>query len=1829
MADVGANMTNSGGTILSGAHVRPSLSPSLNRGRMRALLLSSALATVLAGVLQPGTAQAACTVNATTVDCSGASVPVLLPTLFNVDVTTANDTVINAGPFVPMTVATLSNINLNNVGGSFTGGIGGLIFGAGGDIRQAPGTTFGATVVSGVPGSSAVVLIAGDDITFSSRASANVTGAENGLFAVAVDNVNITTVGGAFTGTNGDGMFLAGQTVTLNASGLTGFTGGDDGIQIDALGSVNAQNFAAVAKGEDNGIEIHSLVGPVNISGFNGVAIGTAGDGIHVDTVLGNITANNFQVSPLLGLTNIAGGVNAVSLQTGLGNINANNFAATAVGGQNGIFAETSFGNININGFTGAATGTAKDGIVAHTSIGDINVNNFSGSAKGGVNGLNLVADNGDLNVTGFSGTAQGTSQDGIFGSADGIINVTTKGAAKITGGQSGISLVQRGDNVNAIVGGTTEVSGGDYGIHTFSEYTATGDVYVGTAAGTTVTGTALAGIFVDKTSIEGNVSVVTAGTVKGTNGTGIEVSSVIDKATETRVETSGPVSGGKEGIYADTISNLESAKSTITTNGPVSGGTGTAITGFATAMSGGGDATSIVAQHGVIADSVNGIKAYARAGDVATTDVLADNSITVSGFGIRALAEGKTGSLKVTTTDKGTIDAGTTGITALASGNDFKVDVETNAKIKSGGDGILANLTGTGTVNVTNKAEIDAGSSGIIAGNTGGDTNVTVDKKISADGLFGAAAFAAGGGNAHLTVNAEIDPPIIGGAAVTFGSGTATADVNAPVYALAIGIVGANIGTGAIVVNVNPNDTGAFIDSNGIGIATFKLGDNATGTTVNVNGAVTAKGGDGIASLSIGASPVTIKTGTKGTITAADDGISVNQVGSGKVEIETNAKIVAGDEGIEVYSLALAPSDVLVTNNAAIEAKDNGIFILKAGSGNVGVAANANITAETGNGIEANSLFGTGNVKVSQGASTAIAAQDFGIIATKSFGTGNVEVLTGDLSSIKAGQGGIVALKAFGDATTPNGNAVSVQTGAGSSILTPGDGIYAGQLFGAGNVLVSTGAGSTIGLGTATDKVADGIVAQKIGGTGDVNVYAGSKSAIFANDDGIVATNFAFGNDTDGTGNDVLVQLASGTGPDAEDRTRVVARDNAIVAGGWDNVTVATGSYGRIYGDQDNNGNGNAIRIFEADVATIKIGDHTRVSGAGTSWSQAVISVRSDDATNMIVGPHALVSSNAYAVYGDLVTAAADIVIDTDGGKTTIDNSGDIVGRVGLTNKDDVFNILPDGTWITAGLPASSYFGLGFDRVNNGGLVQTALRGTVAETTNFFSLEEFNNTGTLSMIDGELPGDLPFDAQRDVTYTSGIFSGSGASTLGVDTFLGKAGSTSDVLKVGGLDAGGNEIAGLVTPGQTQILVNDVNAGAGAFNLQGILVVDVVDPLGVTFGKKDVGETASFVISPDSANYSSKFGGVIDKGLFFYDLAVIGNDQYLIGLPDQEVFELPKLVTGAQTVWQETTGVWLDRQADLRTYLQGTTTTLVTKTGVQTVSGAPGNVTPGVWGKAIGSWGSRDATDSISAYGRTYSFDTSYSQNVYGFMAGADFGKEGVWSTNDAVVFGVLGGYVASNLEFDNSPTTADYSGGTVGAYATYLNDAFFFDALFKADFMSMDYSASTLTSAGYFGQSSDVTNLGFVLDSGYRLMKWGSTGFVDGLATLSYVNTSIDDLALVPGTVVDFGNNDSLRASIGARVGAQAYDAATYRLEASVTARLWYEFLGDNAVTIFNPGTPFTTIDNFDGAFGEVAVGLNAFGKDNGWNSFVNGAVKFGEDYTAGSAKGGVRYQW
>ena len=390
-------------------------------------------------------------------------------------------------------------------------------------------------------------------------------------------------------------------------------------------------------------------------------------------------------------------------------------------------------------------------------------------------------------------------------------------------------------------------------------------------------------------------------------------------------------------------------------------------------------------------------------------------------------------------------------------------------------------------------------------------------------------------------------------------------------------------------------------------------------------------------------------------------------------------------------------------------------------------------------------------------------------------------------------------------------------------------------------------------------------------------------------------------------------------------------------------------------------------------------------------------------------------------------------------------------------------------------------------------------------------------------------------------------------------------------------------------------MINNTNSGPGSYNPVGIEVVDV-----------SAGTTA--------AAHFNLAHGPIDTGMFFYDVLLRpDNIHVLAGIPDQEVFETPRIVTAAQDIWHQTASVWLDRQSDLRMQLR---------------SNSGQGVGSGLWTQMIGSLSKRKVTQDFSLYNGSYSFDVSYQQQLYGFMSGIDFGREELFGLIDAWLVGVLGGYIGSRVDFDASDTTAKFQGGTVGAYATYLNHAYFVDALVKADFLSLDYSVPSLQP---FDNKADgqARSIGARIDSGFRV-PFAATSFIDPLATVSYVSTDISDMALGGSNVV-YGDNASLRGRVGLRVGGQVLQMPGFRTEASLTGSVWKEFLAKNDVTIVSAGPDFITTDYFNKTFAEVSGAIDFIDLGGGFSGHLKGDFRFADalQFWSAKVKGGVRYRW
>lgn len=648
-------------------------------------------------------------------------------------------------------------------------------------------------------------------------------------------------------------------------------------------------------------------------------------------------------------------------------------------------------------------------------------------------------------------------------------------------------------------------------------------------------------------------------------------------------------------------------------------------------------------------------------------------------------------------------------------------------------------------------------------------------------------------------------------------------------------------------------------------------------------------------------------------------------------------------------------------------------------------------------------------------------------------------------------------------------------------------------------------------------------------------------------------------------------------------------------------NVTVEN-DYGSIRGRRDagidiegdgavtiNNGAGtikgraNAIAI---DADTAKISSSGLIRGSG--WSAPVIA--------LATASGATINNNDGGVIRGFASSPQALAIEAGGGAITINNAGTIFGRVDLsaagdTSTPNTFNNSSNNSWHVTG---TSELGNGLaDDFNNTGTIFTTEPANPAlnNVTVLAGVERFDNgapgaTGTIDLQDGHTGDTFTLSPTSGGSLT---FNGTpGRSLLKVDSFLGTVpGSSSDSLV----------IDGSVT-GATAIQVNNVNGGFGSFNPVGINVV-----------------TATGSSPPNSFYLAS---GPIDTGMFTYDLYRKGPDEWVLAsAPNHAFFELPSLTSAAQSIWHSTAGAWLDRTADLRTALEGTCEIGSLKDPKASCE----RPTSGAWVKVLGSSESRSRDHSFTVLNTTQKSSVDTQLEGGGVIGGYDLIRSmddgaGIW------LAGVMGGYLRSNLDFDSSPTGAKFEGGAVGGYLTYLSGGWFLDGQVLANIGNVDYSGSFLQK-----DHANVTSVGGVLDTGYR-MAYGST-FIEPGATLSYVNSDIDDLALY-GTTVSFSNGDSLRGRIGVRLGTTIVkERAKY--EPFIGVGGLYEFLGDNKAGVSSGGYELQTRDNLTGALGEVSGGVNVFSlAGDGLSAFAKGGVQFGkDDYVGYGGTLGVRVDW
>ena len=1154
-----------------------------------------------------------------------------------------------------------------------------------------------------------------------------------------------------------------------------------------------------------------------------------------------------------------------------------------------------------------------------------------------------------------------------------------------------------------------------------------------------------------------------------------------------------------------------------------------------------------------------------------------ADNGITLTGDGHLRYIDNNASPVT---------SANFTGIDVRSGG---AVTISTGGAITGGTIGIYARNDGLGAVSITaNGAVSGQNGDGIYAVNYGVDlTIVTGAGSAIEGGDEGINALNSGAGKLDITANGEV---------------TGAND--------AIHAFNSIDGTDVVITT----GVGSAVEGGGNGIYAENQGRGRL--EIIANGSVDGGTGDGIFGRNHGGDLI-ITANAGSVIEGRDEGIDAVNMGLGELRVTADGKVTgAQDDGLRAFNSGNG-TNLKITTGAASEIAggNSGIFADNFGTGDLDIKAYGKVTGNDGAGIYARNSYGTDkgvNLKITTGARSDITGSEFGINA-KSYGTGDL-VIAADGKVSGGAEDGIFAHAYYGQNLT-------ITTGAGSDITGLDDGIDAentgigdltitigGKVTGTdsdgidalnegGNLTITAEAGSVInaeyegiqgdnrGMGnliiTANGKITtingggNGIDAQNDYDAGYLTVITGAGSSISAGDDGIYAENRGFGNLTITVDGSVV-----GRGDDG------VYADNEGA-----NLTITTVAGSVVQGADD----GIDARHARTD-GTFQIVVNGSVTGTGVYGIKA--NNRGDTFTDIKVSGSGLVQGNVAGIFArssneqniaitndgivrNLSGEAGDFAIQTVGGATEIDNNGQLVGRVSTASGFNT-RLTNDGVWTTRGW---SYFNGGDDIVVNDGTLIAASDGGNSELTILADIETFNNSGLISLVDGQA-GDR-FQV-RDFTSFPGARLVGDNGRLAVDAVLAPPGTgASDKVEVAG-----------VTDGTTRLVVNILDATGP--NYQGIQVLEAVATSEEDFDLE---------------------GGPLNAGFFTWDLVArdvpfIGPSQILIttGI-GAGAHEMAAGITGGQDFWHQTTGTLLQRQADLRALLAGDQVTPVADYTEPVAPTPVANVTPGFWFKGVGAWLERDQGNGPTS--------TDRKQTIYGGLAGFDFGTE---SAGETWMFGLFGGYLTSDLDFDITDTEWTYKGPSAGAYVTYLNQAFYADLTVKADFLDVDIDAEEI--GGISGEAdTDLFNIGGQIDAGYKI-GFGEGAFIEPQASLAVLHTEIDDIDDIFGGAVDFENETSVRGRLGIRLGAD-YEQGGVILTPDVTASVWQSVTGDNTATVFAPLTPaFDVSDDPGETVGDVSLGLGVTAPE-GWSGFLRGNYQFAADYEAITGNAGVRFAW
>ncbi|MEM6494393.1 MAG: hypothetical protein AAF650_08435 [Pseudomonadota bacterium] len=1701
------------------------------------------------------------------------------------------------------------------------------------------------------------------------QAIGDVTGGDDGIlaFADSTGDITINTTGGTVSGFNegieaqheGTGS-IAITTADVNAATFDGIfaetQASSGGITINtAAGTVTAERLGIFAIQQGTGA-LSITTADVSSNTSFGVYGGTrsVSTDLTIDTTAGAVMATQTAVDARhqgSGVLSIAtgdvssadySGVYAANTTSG-SSLSIDTSGGAVAGSREGIYARQ-YGAGSLSITTADVSSGSSEGIDARTDVGatDAAIDTTAGAVSGLTDGI-IVNHDGSGSVTIATADVSGTNRIGVLAVNEGTDLSVDSRAGQVSGDSTGILVSDFGSGSATIRTADVVAYSGIAISAVFWETKADG--LIDTTAGT-VTGQD-AGI--SSANLGSGRHDILTSDVTGVTGTGVLLTNF---GTDLEVNTSaGSVTGGTEGLR---IAQVGTGSTTIT-SADVTGQSGSAIAAFT-----GGTDLTIDTTAGTVSAQLRGVLAYhtgtgaiaiitgavaSAAGDGVIVSNVAgetatDVSVNTSGGQVAGYYDGVEvfnygiGATSVITADvTATLDD---AVYARSEGTTLTIDTSAGA-LSGTGQGIEAINNGTGATTITVNDVTGTGAEGIFAQNNTANTAITVrgssgDVTGATDGVY---LRTAGGditvetldsvtgqaGHGLDLTNAGVSLTVsdIGTITGTGGIGVLADTSNGAVSIQGVGLVGGVTGTGDFGILA----TGASIDIGGltaIGDVTGTVaGISATSTdpgdlVINTSAGAVSGGTNGVLVTAVGAGDLSVTTANISSDTGSALALS-NSALSGDIAINTSAGSVSGGTfGVAVENLGTGSTTITTADVTGASA--SGIIAVNQASA-LDLSIDTSLGAVTGSidGVEATNL-GTGALVILTGDVTG--TSDDGVMAFNSaagtdlsLDTSAGAVTAADLGLSAANEGSGATMIVTAEVTSANVGISAINSAQATSLaVNSAAGAVVGDAFG---VLVSHDGSGAASVTTADVTSADGTAIYAVSSSGDITVdssggsLAAGERAIEVQSLGAGAINVLT---ADATSTNDLAIMAYSLGGDITVNTALgdVTGTNAGIAA----MQLGTGDLSITTADVTASA-GNAVHAVsgaEAGATAIDASAGVLMGGANGVYAQhqgagdlsitalgavggtngvltnqtlgGAQSISLADATGLTnAGVSASTSGTGLtiAITGTVMGNEAGVIANNSGaGETTITSSGVVMATSGeaIRVSGASANVINDGLivgFVTLGdgddsftnngdfsASADSAFGGGANLFANNGLFAVASPGPIA----FNGLSGFANTGTISLIDNTFGNGLTL---------SGDFNGSVGSALAID--LSFETGEADVLTIAGAATGStlveiNLLGPVTSTTFDDILIVDAGTGseAGAFSVAG--------------GRQEIG----------LLRYEVAFDGAAD-------------DYFIVSVPTEEALQTSNFAEGARNLWGQSLDIWSNQLANLRGGNGAGNSSL----------GGGGEGSARAWFAANASEISRDRVETFTSNLLTTVVDLGYDQDFLGFQGGVDFG-------NDALRYGVTGGYLRSEYEFSSSSDRINYDVLNVGAYLTLDTGAFFANVLVKYD----SIEGSIEGTSGLLDGDADGSTFGARGEIG-TLLGDRSGLFAEPSASLSWIDADLDDISTAQGEF-EFSEDSSLLGRFGARVGSGFASGKTTGI-AYIGAHYVSEFQGDDGVAFISSGRAETFAARPFDDFVEARAGVSLGSDEASWSGGVEGHVLFGDDLDGFGVSANIQYRF